>query len=103
MSPRGRLVTVVLGASAVLAGASAWIASSFPDGLEKVAEHLGFGEKAAATPALKAPLPDYSLPALGNTPWSGALAGIAGVLITFTAAWLVGKALSRRKRAARLH
>lgn len=57
-------------------------ASTFPDGLEKVAERLGFAEK--ATEAINSKffvIKDYSISFTDNEFWKGALAGLFGVLI----------------------
>jgi len=57
-------------------------ASSFPDGLEKVAEKLGFIDK--ATTALDEGFfifPDYSFIYVKSEIWQGPLAGLFGVLI----------------------
>ena len=57
-------------------------ASSFPDGLEKVAERLGFTEKAIVTINSKFfIIKDYSISFTDNEFWKGALAGLFGVLI----------------------
>ncbi|MBE3138454.1 MAG: PDGLE domain-containing protein [Actinobacteria bacterium] len=56
--------------------------STFPDGLEKVAERLGFAEK--ATEAINSKffvIKDYSISFTDNEFWKGALAGLFGVLI----------------------
>jgi hypothetical protein len=78
---------------ALALGALSPLASSLPDGLESVAEHLGFAgrEKVSALPA---PLPDYALPGREG---SRSLAGIGGSLLVFGAAWALGRALSRRR------
>ena len=57
-------------------------ASTFPDGLEKIAERLGFAEK--ATEAINSKffvIKDYSISFTDNEFWKGALAGLFGVLI----------------------
>jgi cobalt/nickel transport protein len=57
-------------------------ASSFPDGLEKVAERFGFIEK--ATEVINSKffiIKDYSISFTDNEFWKGALAGLFGVLI----------------------
>jgi len=69
-------------ASFSIASVSAWLASSFPDGLEKVAETLGFLGRAEGKEVFRAPMPDYSVALLGPGPFSGALAGILGTVIT---------------------
>jgi len=57
-------------------------ASTFPDGLEKVAERLGFAEKAIVTINSKFfIIKDYSISFINNPFWKGALAGLFGVLI----------------------
>ncbi|MBC7333588.1 MAG: PDGLE domain-containing protein [Actinobacteria bacterium] len=57
-------------------------ASSYPDGLEKVAEKFGFIEKAeGAGVNLNFPIPDYLFPGIKNELWQTALAGFFGVLI----------------------
>jgi len=59
------------------------MASSWPDGLEAVAEKLGFGHRASEIPIIKSPLPDYSIPVLGNSPLSTSISGLIGTLICF--------------------
>lgn len=61
-----------------LAGATllAPFASSHPDGLERVAELLGFAGS-AREPGLAGPFPDYTLPGW-DAPWVAALASAAG-------------------------
>ena len=57
-------------------------ASTFPDGLEKIAERLGFAEKATEVVNSKFfIIKDYSISFTGNPFWKGALAGLFGVLI----------------------
>ena len=67
-------------------------ASSWPDGLEKVAATLGFESKAAETPALVAPLPGYAVPGLGSAVASTIFAGTLGTLIAFILAYLLARA-----------
>ena len=56
--------------------------STFPDGLEKVAERFGFAEKAIVTINSKFfIIKDYSISFTDNKFWKGALAGLFGVLI----------------------
>ena len=57
-------------------------ASTFPDGLEKVAQKLGFAEK--ATEAVNSKffiIKDYSVSFINSEFWKGAIAGLFGVLI----------------------
>lgn len=69
-------------------------ASEFPDGLEKVAETLGFLEK--GTSKLSSPLSDYQMPGL-NGGISTAMAGIVGVLVTFIVAYTIIKVVHRKR------
>ena len=70
-----------LGAALTLAVFS-FLASSSPDGLERVAEKKNFIEKSASL--IRAPIADYLFPGITNEKLSGALAGITGVLIVFS-------------------
>ena len=70
------------------------MASSDPDGLERVAIDGGFA--AQGQEATFELLPDYSVPLLGDGPLSLIVAGLVGVAIIFAAMWLLGRALSRR-------
>jgi cobalt/nickel transport system permease protein len=88
--------TTVYGVFAAL-GLVAFVApfaSSLPDGLEHVAERLGFAVTAAAPHA--APLPDYAVVSLaGDSPLlSVAVAGGIGTLVAFVVAWLTARALT---------
>jgi cobalt/nickel transport system permease protein len=69
-------------------------ASSMPDGLEHVAERLGFAAHAAQ--ASSAPLPDYSVATLAaDSPWLGTvIAGGIGTLMVFGIAWFLARALA---------
>jgi cobalt/nickel transport system permease protein len=77
-------------------------ASGWPDGLEKVAATLGFEHRAAATPVLAAPLPDYRFPGAGTAALSMVIAGVAGTLVAFGLAWLLASLLTR-PNGARAH
>jgi cobalt/nickel transport system permease protein len=73
-------------------------ASRWPDGLERVAATLGFEHRAAATPVLAAPLPDYAIPRVGSAALSTIIAGVAGTLVAFGLAWLLASLLTRPSR-----
>ncbi|MCX7868104.1 MAG: PDGLE domain-containing protein [Limisphaera sp.] len=82
-----------LGVSLVLAVLLAPWASSWPDGLERVAERFGFAER--ATTAAWAPIPDYELPGI---PWSAlavGMAGLVGTAVVFGLAMWLGRTLAR--------
>ena len=62
-------------------------ACSWPDGLESVAERLGFLGRASERPLVSAPLPDYTIPGLGHAGVATALAGAVGSSIVFVLFW----------------
>lgn len=73
------------------------LASGSPDGLERVAEDLGF-----LGTGLNAPyqiLPDYTIPFLGETAISTILAGIVGAGVLLGLLILIGRNLHRTKEA----
>ena len=76
-------------------------ASSFPDGLEKVAENLGFINKAEQiVPESIFLIPDYVFGAVDNELWQTSLAGMSGVLIilaVFGVVYLIYKAAGKKK------
>jgi cobalt/nickel transport protein len=76
-------ITIGLIIALVLAGAISLFASSFPDGLEKVAEKLGFLEKGEGKPTIASPVPDYTFPGLKNERLATSIAGIIGTLAVF--------------------
>lgn len=69
------------------------LASTFPDGLETVAETLGIEEH---EPMWQGLMPDYTVPHISNAYASTLLSGLAGTLIVLVFAFLVGKTLTRR-------
>jgi len=73
-------------------------ASSWPDGLERVAARLGFQDRAVATPLVPSPMADYSVPRLGQAAWSTAHAGGIGTGLVFLLALGVTWLLVVRKR-----
>lgn len=93
----GSLVTVGLVVALGLALLVAPWACSWPDGLEKVAEHLGFESKAAETPLLASPIPDYEWPGIGSPAVATALAGAVGTVIAFGLSLLLGRILSPQR------
>jgi len=70
-------------------------ASSWPDGLDRTAEILGFREK-ATHPILPAPLPDYEMPGMRWSVLSTSLAGGVGTIVVFALAWLLARVLVPR-------
>jgi hypothetical protein len=72
------------------------LASSDPDGLERVAIDVGFAEQ-GTDPAFEV-LPDYSVPFLGDSTLPLIVAGVIGVVLLFAMMWLLGRVLARRAR-----
>lgn len=68
--------------SALLAGGVSFYASSSPDGLEKVAEEIGFLENAKDHTLSDFALADYGVKGFENARISVGLAGLIGVIVT---------------------
>ncbi|HNX26256.1 MAG TPA: energy-coupling factor ABC transporter permease, partial [Phycisphaerae bacterium] len=85
-----RSVAMPLVTAIVVGGLLGPFACGYPDGLEWVADRLAFVKHAA--PAFVAPMSDYSVNFVSNEMLSTAVAGVAGVIITFVVAWAVGLA-----------
>jgi cobalt/nickel transport system permease protein len=70
-------------------------ASADPDGLERVAEDIGFLEASQSAPYQI--LPDYTIPLLGETALSTVFAGVVGALLVLGILILVGRSLRPSK------
>jgi cobalt/nickel transport system permease protein len=88
LTPQKKSVSL-MGAALVIAGLCAPFASSSPDGLEHVAEQLGFADRATA--GLATLLPDYAVPAIEPAAISTAVAGVVGTLVVFAAGLLIAR------------
>lgn len=71
------------------------LASADPDGLERVAEDIGFLTQGQAAPYQV--LPDYTVPFLGETALSTIIAGTVGALVVLGFMIVLGSMLKRRK------
>jgi len=89
-------ILILLAAALVIAGGISYFASPSPDGLERVAENIGFIDR-ALEPAYTI-LPDYTVPGLPGF-LSNGLAGIIGTLATFGVTLLFARVVRRRKEA----
>ena len=69
-------------ASLFLAGVVSFYASSNPDGLEKVAQDIGFIETAEDHTYAEGALADYGVKGVDNARLSTGLAGVIGVVAT---------------------
>jgi cobalt/nickel transport system permease protein len=85
-----------LSLAVVVVAVLAPLASSDPDGLERVAIDAGFAAQ-GTDPAFEV-LPDYSVPFLGDSTLSLIVAGVIGVVLLFAMMWLLGRVLARRAR-----
>jgi cobalt/nickel transport protein len=73
------------------------LASSLPDGLERVAQDYGFSEKSEKSPVWRAPLPDYIFPGLKNERAATSISGFLGTVIIFAVVYSLGLLLKKRK------
>jgi cobalt/nickel transport system permease protein len=79
----------------VCAGLAVFVAPfacPWPDGLERVAESLGF-EHRASIPGPQSPLAEYRLPWVGSATLATGVAGLIGTLAAFVAAYALARAL----------
>jgi hypothetical protein len=72
----------------LIAVSASYFASAFPDGLEFVAEKLGF---ISASVERTSVMTDYAIPSLGETSFSTAVSGIIGISLCFGLFWLIGR------------
>jgi hypothetical protein len=77
-----KIVQVGLVASIFVAAIVSFYASGHPDGLEFVAEQVGFLNTANDSALATSPFADYAFVGLENERISVAIAGILGVLLT---------------------
>ncbi|MGA1158540.1 MAG: PDGLE domain-containing protein [Candidatus Nanopelagicaceae bacterium] len=96
----GRFYLAFFVVSLIVAGALSYYASSHPDGLEKVAEDVGFLDTAKDSSVSGSPLADYGISGIENARLSVGLSGIIGVLATALVAYLVF-AISKRLRKSK--
>ncbi len=101
---KGLLSFVIIGVAAaiIIAMFISPLASGFPDGLEKVAENLGFIDSATVWPGESFfIMPDYTFTLTGSQAWQGPLAGLFGViiiLVLFGIIYLIYRAVKRNKK-----
>jgi len=87
-------ITMVLLLSIGVAIIASFFASGSPDGLEWVAENLGFLGSAGDTPGA---MPDYLFPGVNGEGLATAAAGVIGVALTFGIFLLAAKLLKAKK------
>jgi len=82
-----KAITLGLGAALILAILISPFACPWPDGLEKVAERIGFLHKREGPPVFHAPVPDYAWPGVKREGSATAAAGAFGTIVVFGIAW----------------
>lgn len=87
--------------SLFLAGVVSFYVSSSPDGLEKVAEDIGFLETAKENTNSDVVLSDYGTKGVDNERASVGIAGIAGVLGTAVVAGVAFRFIARKPRSVK--
>jgi hypothetical protein len=103
MTDRNNYTFILTGlvAALIIAMFISVFASSFPDGLEKVAENLGFINKAEEiAPESIFLIPDYALGGVESELWQTSLAGLSGVLIIaaiFGIVYLIYRAAGKKQ------
>jgi hypothetical protein len=85
-------IAIILFVSLAVAGLASFFASSHPDGLEWVAERLGFLERATDTFGV---MPDYACPFVKTGQLATTAAGIFGVAVCF-GIFFLARAILRR-------
>lgn len=85
--------------SLLLAGVVSFYASSNPDGLEKVAEEIGFIETAKDPATAGSALADYGVAGVENERASVGIAGVIGVVATGAVATGLFIYLGKRKKS----
>ncbi len=68
-------------------------ACSWPDGLDRTAQLLGFENKAREEALVSAPAADYKVPGIGSEALATSLAGAAGTIVAFVLAWVLARVL----------
>jgi cobalt/nickel transport system permease protein len=68
-------------------------ACSWPDGLDKVAQTLGFEHRAARAPLIPSPIANYQLPGISSAAVATSLAGVIGIIVVFILAFLLARVL----------
>jgi cobalt/nickel transport protein len=84
--------------SLFLAGVVSFYASSSPDGLEKVAEDIGFIETARVHSNADGALADYGVKGIENERASVGVAGVIGVIGTAVVAGIGFKLIARKPK-----
>jgi cobalt/nickel transport protein len=84
----------------LLAGVASHYASAHPDGLEFVAERVGFVDTAKDSATAGGPLADYQARGVDSARLAGGLAGVIGCLVVLVLAGGLALVVRRRGDAA---
>lgn len=95
MSRRAFLVVGIV-AALLLAGVGSHYASTSPDGLERVAEQVGFAGTAEESATADSPLADYQAAGVDSARLAGGLAGVLGALAVLLLMGALAYAVRRR-------
>ena len=93
-----KTIWILLAVAVIVGTLLSPLASAWPDGLERVAENLGFIQKGEEKPVLPAPIADYTFPGISNEILATAFAGFLGTLLTFCLVYGLLWLISRKKR-----
>lgn len=93
-APTKKAIAVVSAVIIAIAAGLSLLASQFPDGLESVAESLGFDVAATDSIAASSPVADYELAALPHL--GASVAGVTGVVVTVLVVWLITRLVAHR-------
>jgi cobalt/nickel transport system permease protein len=91
-------VAAALGVIALLAGVVSSVASANPDGLEYVAEQLGFIDTAEDSVVAGSPLGDYAVLGIDNPVLATGLAGLVGVVLVLAVMLGIARLAGGRRR-----
>ena len=83
-----------LAIAAIVVVVAAFVASGDSDGLERVAEDIGFIGAGQDSPFTI--IADYVFPGMDG-PMATILAGLVGIAVVFALVWLTGRLLARRR------
>ena len=92
-----RFTWIALASAVFLGVVVSPFASSWLDGLERVAEDKGFLARGEGEPLVASPVPDYAFPGVAGEGWATAAAGALGTLLTFGVAFAVAAVLRKRR------
>ena len=88
---------LLLGAAMLVAVVLSPFASQHPDGLERVAENIGFLKHGEGKAVLPAPIPDYAMPGIKRPGVATAVAGVSGTLVMFGLGFGITRLIGRRR------